>query len=114
MNLQFHTMFQTTRLHTTRRVAPLLLLFVLLLGSLAGTTPAQAAPSAQGGIQRIRFAPGATGAVVYGVVGSGQVARYVLTALAGQTMTVQANSEGAPIFVTIFDTNNNVLGSASS
>jgi hypothetical protein len=86
----------------------------LLLGTLAGAMPAQAAPVAQGGVQRIRFAPGATSALVDGSVGGGQVARYVLTALAGQTMTIQPYSAGAPVFVTIFDTSRVIMGSAAS
>jgi hypothetical protein len=102
------------RLRGIDRVLPLLLVLVLMLGSLGEANPAQAAPPAQNGTQRIRFAPGATSAVVDGYLASGQVARYVLTALAGQSMTVQAFVENAPVFITIFDTRGTVLGSASS
>jgi hypothetical protein len=103
-----------TRFYVARRIVPLLLLFVLLVSSLASTVPAHAAPVTQSGVQRIRFAPGATSGVVSGTLGAGQVARYVLTALAGQTMTVQPYSDGAPVFVTIFDTNRAILGSTTS
>jgi hypothetical protein len=101
-----------TKIRAAGRTCSLLLLFVLLMASLAGAIPAYAAPAAQGGVQRIRFAPGATSAVVDGNVSSGQVTRYVLTALAGQTMTVQPVSTGAPIFVTLFDPSRVVMGSA--
>ncbi|HXF65007.1 MAG TPA: hypothetical protein VNK95_25495 [Caldilineaceae bacterium] len=73
-----------------------------------------AAPVAQGQpVQRIRFATGATGATVDGYVANGQAARYVLYALANQTMTVQAAYESAPVIATIFDRSGAVLGTAS-
>lgn len=89
-----------------------LLLLILLFASMA--VPASAAPTAQSSTQRIRFAPGATSAVVSGSVNGGSVRRYVLTALAGQTMTIEPTSYGAPISVTIFDTGRGVLGSVVS
>jgi hypothetical protein len=104
----------TTKAYAAGRTLSLLLLFLLLISSLAGAIPAYAAPAAQGGVQRIRFATGATSAVVDGSVGGGQVARYVLTALAGQTMRIQPYSSGAPVFVTVFDTSRAVMGSAAS
>ncbi len=109
MNFKLHTkiMGRITSLS-------MLLLFVLLLSSFAGAIPAYAAPLAQGSSQRIRFAPGATSAVVDGTVGSGFVARYTLTALAGQTMTIQPYTNGAPVFVTLFDTSHAVLASTAS
>jgi hypothetical protein len=96
------------------RVIAFLLIAIFVLGPHAGAIPVQAAPVSQGGIQRIRFAPGATSAIVSGTLSSGQSARYVLTALAGQSMNVQVYSNGAPIFVTVFDTSRAVLGSAIS
>lgn len=87
---------------------------LLLLSLLAGALPAQAAPVAQSGAQRIRFAPGATSGVVSGNLSSGQVARYVLTARAGQWMTVQLYSDGTPVFVTVFDSSRDLLGSTVS
>jgi hypothetical protein len=92
----------------------LLLTFVLLLATLSGAVPAYAAPIAQGGVQRISFAPGATGATVSGNVSNGQVRRYVLTAMAGQTMTVRPTSDGAPISVTIYDPSRKPMGSVVS
>ena len=113
MNLQLHTRLHKT-VQSTGRTLSLLLLFILLFASLAGAIPAYAAPSVQAGIQRIRFAAGATSALVDGNLSGGQVARYVLTALAGQTMTIQPYSEGAPVIVTLFDTSRVVLGSTAS
>jgi hypothetical protein len=102
------------RTYAMGRVLPFLLLLVMMFGPLVEANPAQAAPAAQGVLQRIRFAPGATSAVVEGNLAGSQVARYVLTALVGQSMNVQAFAEGAPVFVTIFNTNGTILGSASS
>ena len=45
--------------------------------------------------ERITFAPGATGASVSGTLPSGGSARYILRALSGQTMTLQAAAEPA-------------------
>src|SRR5688572_26059327 len=87
-----------------------LLLLALLLGFMVEARPTEAASLAQSTIQRIRFAPGATGAVVDGNVSSGKVARYVLGAAAGQYMTVQVFSDNAPVLVNIFDTNQDFLG----
>ncbi|MCC6454601.1 MAG: hypothetical protein IT328_06640 [Caldilineaceae bacterium] len=100
--------------YAMRRTLPLLLLLMMIFSPLVEANPAQAAPAAQGVLQRIRFAPGATSAVVEGNLAGSQVARYVLTALAGQSMNVQAFAEGAPVFVTLFNTNGTILGSASS
>lgn len=102
------------QLRCNSRMIALLLLCALLLGSFTAAHPAQAAPAVQSGTQRIRFAPGATSGVVNGTLGGGQVTRYVLTALAGQTMTVQPYSDGAPVFVTIFDTSRSLMGSTVS
>jgi len=85
-----------------------------LLGLFEGATPTLAAPLAQGGVQRITFAPGATSATVTGGVAAWQAMRYVLTALAGQTMTVQAYSGGSPVYVTIYDTSRVMMGSVAS
>ena len=102
------------KIQITARTVSLLLLFVLLASALAGAMPAYAAPVAQGGVQRIRFAPGATSAVVEGNIGGGQVARYVLTALAGQTMSVQIYSDGTPFFVNLFDPSRTIMGAAQN
>jgi hypothetical protein len=103
-----------SRFQTNARLLSFLLLFVLLFAPFAGSIPAYAAPPLQSGVQRIRFAPGATSGVVGGNLDAGQVARYVLTALAGQTMTVQPFADGAPVFVTLFDTSRVVMGSTVS
>ena len=109
MNLQ-----SALRTFAAGRIMTLLLVAIFLFGPHAGAIPVQAAPVAQGAVQRIRFAPGATSGIVSGNLGSGQTARYVLTALAGQTMNVQVYSNGAPMFVTVFDTSRGVLGSTVS
>lgn len=66
----------------------------------AGASPA--ASLAQGaGAERIRFAPGATSAVVSGDLRAGGSARYVLRALAGQLMEVNLSApQGATLTVT--------------
>jgi heat shock protein HslJ len=54
--------------------------------------------------ERIEFAPGATSAERSGLLPSGPgTLQYVLTANAGQTMTVDATSDGAPLSMTIAD-----------
>ena len=89
-----------------------LLLAVLFVLNFAIVVPVQAAPLHQSTVQRIQFAPGETSATIDATLSGGQAARYVLGALAGQQMTVQATSEGGPIFVMVFDPSGNTLGSA--
>lgn len=89
------------------------LLLAALVFLLVGIVPAQAAPLGQGGIQRIQFAPGSTSATVNGTLSGTQAARYALGALAGQSMTVQASADGAPVFATVLAPNRYVLGSTS-
>jgi hypothetical protein len=84
----------------------LALLFVLSFAII----PAQAAPISQSSVQRIRFAPGATSATLDATLNGGQTARYVMGALAGQQMTVQATSEDGPVFLTVFDPSGNAVG----
>lgn len=106
--------FHRLRLPVAGRMLSLFLLCVLLMPTFAEVRAVQAAPLAQGGVQRIRFAPGATSATVEGNVSGGQVMRYALTALAGQLMTIQPVSQGVPIYVTLFEPSRAVLGSTLS
>lgn len=89
-----------------------LLMLAVLAVMLPSAAALQAAPAAQE-VQRIQFAPGATSARVDGYVAPGQAARYVLRALANQTMTVQTWFESAPAVTTITDSSGVVLGTAS-
>ncbi|MCC6166807.1 MAG: hypothetical protein IT329_06220 [Caldilineaceae bacterium] len=91
------------------RRAGVLIAWVLALLMLAGAAPvalAQGGPTAQ----RIQFPPGATGVTVDGYLNSGQGARYVLWARAGQTMTIQAWSDQQLVFVAIHRANGQLLG----
>lgn len=114
MMLRYLQHRHTQRNSQSKRILPLLLLLALLFGSMVEARPTQAAALAQSGVQRIYFAPGATSAVVGGNLSGGEVARYVLRAIAGQLMTVQATSNGAPVIVTIFDPNRNIMGYGST
>lgn len=102
------------RLRSAGRLLSLLMLTAILLGTLEGAIPVNAAPLTQGGVQRITFAPGATSAVVQGAISGGHVAYYVLTAMAGQTMTVLPDSNNGPVYVTIYNTQRMMMGSAAS
>jgi hypothetical protein len=55
-----------------------------------------------GGVQRIRFSPGATSATLSGRVVSGGVNRYVLGAMAGQTMTAHIRSNRGDVLLSIY------------
>lgn len=94
-----------------RRVAVLIAwaLALLMLTSAAPVAQAQGGPYAQ----RIQFPSGATGVTVDGYLSSGQGVRYVLWALAGQTMTIQPWSDREPVFVTIQSATGRLLGTTS-
>ena len=51
---------------------------------------------------RIKFAPGATSALVQGNVTGGSIVRYLLRAMAGQTMTVTVTSPRQDVLLTIW------------
>jgi hypothetical protein len=51
---------------------------------------------------RIKFAPGATSASVQGTVSGGAIVRYLLRAMAGQTMTVVITSPHQDVLLTIW------------
>jgi hypothetical protein len=51
---------------------------------------------------RIKFAPGATSASVQGTIGGGAIVRYLLRAMAGQTMTVVITSPHQDVLLTIW------------
>lgn len=63
---------------------------------------------------RIKFASGATSATVTGLASSGPNISYVLKALAGQTMTVQVNSENDKVYLAAYgyDTWNQLIDPA--
>jgi hypothetical protein len=61
--------------------------------SITGSTAPTATP-APPAVERIRFAPNAVSATVYGSVSPGRPRTYVLAAQARQSMTVQTNSTG--------------------
>jgi hypothetical protein len=90
--------------------APHALLLAALVFLLVGIVPAQAAPLSQSGVERIQFAPGATGATIINTLSGAQPLRYALGALAGQTLRVQVEAEGAPVFATLLAPNRAVLG----
>ena len=54
-------------------------------------------------LSRIRFAPGRSSATVAGVLGAGEVTKYVLTAREYQTMTVEVKSGNDDIRFSIAD-----------
>ena len=89
----------------------LLSLTLLLTFALPASAAPVAAPIAQG-VQRIQFAPGASSATLDGSVGNGQGARYVLRALAGQTMSVQLQADNSGIFVIMTRADGILLGSS--
>jgi hypothetical protein len=70
----------------------------------ATETPLQpaAVPTPEPQIQRIRFAPGTTSAVIQGALATGAVDEYVLRALAGQLMTVVVQSPGNSVVLEIY------------
>jgi hypothetical protein len=51
---------------------------------------------------RIKFAPGATSATVQGTISGGAIVRYLLRAMAGQTMTVVITSPHQDVLLTIW------------
>ncbi len=95
-----------------RRRVSILIAWALALLMMTSAVPAV---QAQGGsaAQRIQFPRGATGVTVDGYLGSGQGVRYVLWALAGQTMTIRPWADNSPVFVTIQRANGRLLGSTS-
>ena len=74
-------------------------------------TPTPISPQPQP--QRIRFAPGAVSATVYGSVDVSHPVQYVLRALAGQDMTVQAYG-GGPYRFTVTGADGSFLGRADA
>jgi hypothetical protein len=75
--------------------------------SITGSTPPTPQPPS---VERIRFAPGAISATVYGSLQPPAARQYVLAALAGQSMTVQTNSNG-PFQLTVSGADGSTLGS---
>ncbi|HSJ57664.1 MAG TPA: hypothetical protein VLC95_10810, partial [Anaerolineae bacterium] len=58
---------------------------------------------------RIQFKPGATSATLNGHLAAGAVRRYVLGAMAGQTMTVRLTPASAPAYLVIWGADGSVL-----
>lgn len=83
--------------------------FVLSIIGATSPTPRPPTPTPQPGVERIRFAPNATSATVYGTLFPGQPRQYVLAARAQQSMTVQTNSS-APFRLTIMGADGANLG----
>ena len=77
--------------------------FTVTIPALPGGNP--------GGTQRIRFAAGTDNATVQGTFREGQSDRYVLRAVAGQTMFVQLRPEGTGALFGVFAPNGSELPS---
>ncbi len=72
-------------------------------------TPAPPPPAS-----RIQFAAGGTGAVVEGVLDSGQTLYYVLAANATQTMSVKIQAPNGDVYLGVFGTDGQVLLNSSA
>jgi hypothetical protein len=77
--------------------------------SAAPPTPAPPPPAS-----RIQFAAGGTGAVVEGVLDSGQTLYYVLTANATQTMSVKIQAPNGDVYLGVFGADGQVLLNTSA
>ncbi|MBU0490363.1 MAG: hypothetical protein KKB13_00800 [Chloroflexi bacterium] len=73
------------------------------------TIPPGPHPQPQPTVKRISFAPGATTAVEHGTVAAGSLDRYVLKAMAGQTMSVNITSYGGQVILVIWGADGTVL-----
>ena len=73
------------------------------------TIPPHPQPSPEPATKRIHFQPGATTAVEHGTVTAGGADRYVLKALAGQTMSVNVSSFGGQVILVIWGADGTVL-----
>jgi hypothetical protein len=72
-------------------------------------TPQPPTPTLEPGPTRIRFEPGATSATVAGHIGQNGIDRYVLRALAGQTMEVRITSPDNNVLLDIWGADGTVL-----
>lgn len=72
---------------------------VLVIPGAGTTTPPPQPPS--GALERVSFAPGAVSASRVGVIDHGMPKRYVLAAMAGQTMQVTTRSHGEGLFISV-------------
>jgi hypothetical protein len=67
------------------------------------------APDAASGLTRIQFPSGGTSATLQGSLPAGGVQRYVLRAMAGQTLTVQLSPASIPAYLVIWGADGSVL-----
>lgn len=73
------------------------------------TIPPLPRPTPEPPTKRIRFQPGATTAVEHGTVAAGAMDRYVLRAMAGQTMSVNVASAQGQVILIIYGADGTVL-----
>jgi hypothetical protein len=77
-------------------------------------TPAPPTPAPPPPASRIQFAAGGTGAVVEGVLDSGQTVYYVLSASATQTMSVKIQAPNGDVYLGVFGADGQVLLNTSA
>lgn len=74
---------------------------VLIIPGTGTTPPPVPNPPPSGALERVTFAPGAVSATRVGVVEQGMPKRYVLAAMAGQTMQITTRSHGEGLFISV-------------